>query len=86
MMQRPSVFAGRAQVLTSELAREESETTTRRSQLAPTPYDRARRKLVPCFDAFYRTALEHIAILSGGKVIAEDLGIKLMVRRAVRSE
>jgi len=28
MIQRPSVFAGRAQVLTSELAREESETTS----------------------------------------------------------
>jgi hypothetical protein len=30
-------------------------------------YDRACRKLVPCFDDFYRTALEHITILSGGR-------------------
>jgi tRNA (cmo5U34)-methyltransferase len=127
MMQRPSVFAGRARVLTSELAREESETTSirvsatgRRRSCRKTPgkpratslgghaqttlaqllaqggsnryalgmaqavrkvfaagadtYDRARRKLVPCFDDFYRTALELLPFKSDDRFEALDLG------------
>src|SRR6202158_5749868 len=37
-------------------------------------YDRARRKLVPCFDDFYRTALELLPFKSDDRVEALDLG------------
>src|SRR6267378_5705793 len=37
-------------------------------------YDRARRKLVPCFDDFYRTALELLPFKSDDRFEALDLG------------
>jgi tRNA (cmo5U34)-methyltransferase len=37
-------------------------------------YDRARRKLVPCFDDFYGTALELVPFLPDDRIEALDLG------------